>query len=132
MTNAVTSEPTPPRPPGKRASALNFVGEHGFILIFALWALFLTFRTSHFATTGNMFTILRQATIIGIVAIGAHIIILLGDIDLSPAATLGLCGVVMAKLMVEGGFSPVAAGLLVLFLGLLIGSLNGCKTVNGY
>ena len=53
---------------------------------------------------------LRQASIIGVVAIGAHFIILLGDIDLSLAANLSLSGVVMASLMVNNELPPLAAG----------------------
>ncbi|HLA45061.1 MAG TPA: ABC transporter permease [Aggregatilineales bacterium] len=103
---------------------INVVGEQGFIVIFIAWCIYLYFSTDNFGTTNNVFTILRQASIIGIVAIGAHFIILLGDIDLSPAATLTLCGVVMAKLMVEQDYSPWIAGGLAVSLGLLIGLVN--------
>ena len=103
---------------------INVVGEQGFIVIFIAWCIYLYFSTDNFGTTNNVFTILRQASIIGIVAIGAHFIILLGDIDLSPAATLTLCGVVMAKLMVEQNYSPWIAGGLAVSLGLLIGLVN--------
>jgi len=105
--------------------ALNFLGEQGFIVIFVLWALYLTLNTQNFATVNNVFTILRQAAIIGIVAIGAHFIILLGDIDLSLASNLTLSGVVMAALMVNQSVSPLIAVLVALGLGALIGLVNG-------
>ena len=84
---------------GRRA--LQFVGEQGFIVIFLLWAIYLALNTRNFATANNLFTVLRQASIIGVVAIGAHFIILLGDMDLSLASNLSLSGVVMAALMVN-------------------------------
>src|SRR5690242_20606573 len=100
------------QPFGRRA--IQFIGEQGFIVIFLLWALYLTFNTRNFATANNLFTVLRQASIIGVVAIGAHFIILLGDIDLSLASNLSLSGVVMAALMVNNGVSPLLAGIVAL------------------
>ncbi len=108
---------------GRRA--IQFIGEQGFIVIFLLWAIYLTLNTRNFATTNNLFTVLRQASIIGVVAIGAHFIILLGDIDLSLASTLSLCGVVMAALMVNSDLPPLLAGLVALVIGALIGLVNG-------
>lgn len=104
---------------------VSFLGENGFIVIFILWALFLALNTRNFATSQNLFTVLRQASIIGIVAIGAHFIILLGDIDLSLAATLTLTGVVMTALMANQTIDPFWAALVALGLGALIGLING-------
>lgn len=104
---------------------LHFLGEQGFILIFVLWAVYLTLNTKNFATADNILTILRQATIVGIAAVGAHFVILMGLLDLSVAAIISLAGVVMAQLMIAHGFSPVAAGLVALALGALVGLVNG-------
>lgn len=104
---------------------LAFMGENGFIVIFILWALFLTLNTRNFASTNNLFTVLRQASIIGIVAIGAHLITLLGALDLSLASNLTLSGVIMARLLTEGQIAPIPAALVVLGVGALIGLING-------
>ena len=108
---------------GRRA--IQWIGGQGFIVIFVLWAVYLALNTRNFATANNLFTVLRQASIIGVVAIGAHYIILLGDMDLSLAANLSLSGVVMASLLVNNEMPPVAAALLTLVLGALIGLVNG-------
>lgn len=108
-----------------RQRLIKFLGDQGFIIIFILWGLFLTLATDAFATPHNAFTILRQASIIGVMAIAAHIIILLGDMDLSVAATMSLCGVIMAVLMVSYDLHPILAALIVLLFGGLIGSING-------
>ena len=108
-----------------RRQIIHFLGEQGFIVIFILWALFLSFSTDAFATPNNAFTVLRQASIIGIMAIAAHLIILLGDIDLSIAAVMSLCGVLMAGLLVRNGLHPIVAGLAVMAVGGLIGLVNG-------
>lgn len=115
--------------PVDRSSTLrrvvSFLGENGFIVIFVLWAIYLSLNTRNFATANNLFTVLRQASIIGIVAIGAHYVILLGDIDLSLASNLTLSGVVMAALMVNQGIAPLGALLITLALGAGIGVING-------
>lgn len=104
---------------------INFLGEQGFLVIFFLWSLYLTFNTKNFATSDNLFTILRQATITGIAAIGAHFIILMGDLDLSVAAIISLAGVVMGEAMVNYGYHPVLAALAALAVGAVVGVVNG-------
>jgi ribose transport system permease protein len=104
---------------------IQFIGEQGFIVIFLIWAIYLALNTRNFATTNNLFTVLRQASIIGVVAIGAHTIILLGDIDLSLAANLSLSGVVMAALIINNGVPTLGAALVALALGAAVGLING-------
>ena len=123
-----TANPAPAQQDGggvSRQQIINILGEQGFIVIFILWAVFLSFSTDSFATAGNAFTVLRQASIIGIMAIAAHLIILLGDIDLSIASVMSLCGVLMAGLLVRNGFHPLLATLTVMAVGGLIGLANG-------
>jgi ribose transport system permease protein len=104
---------------------IQFIGEQGFIVIFLIWAIYLALNTRNFASATNLFTVLRQASIIGVVAIGAHYIILLGDIDLSLAANLSLSGVVMAALMINNGVPTFGAAVIALLLGAAVGLVNG-------
>ena len=110
---------------GYRRRVISFLGEQGFIAIFVLWAVFLTITTDSFATPNNIFTVLRQATIIGILAIGEHLIVLLGTMDISLASILTLTGVAMAAALVHFGLPPLLAALIVLALGALTGLING-------
>lgn len=104
---------------------MRSLAEYGFVVMFFLWAVYLTLATDNFATTDNIFTILRQAAIIGITAIGAHFVILMGDMDLSAAAVISLSGVVMGEAMVNQGFAPIPAALAALVVGALVGLANG-------
>ena len=108
-----------------RRKFITFLGEQGFIAIFLLWAVYLTINTKNFATTDNVFTILRQATIIGIAAIGAHFVILMGDLDLSVSAVISLSGVLLGELMVNQGVATIPAALVALALGAAVGLVNG-------
>jgi len=121
------SSPTPgaAQRRGWPRQVVNFLGEQGFIAIFFLWAVYLSFSTDNFATSENVFTILRQATIIGIAAIGAHFVILMGDLDLSAASLISLAGVVMAEAMINHGYAPIPAALAALIVGAAVGLVNG-------
>jgi ribose transport system permease protein len=123
----ISTKPAPSAAQGRvwQRQVINFVGEQGFIVIFFLWAVYLTFNTDNFATTDNVFTILRQATIIGIAAIGAHFVILMGDLDLSAASLISLAGVVMGEAMIDHGYAPLPAALAALIVGAVVGMVNG-------
>ena len=59
---------------------------------------------------------------IGIIAVGMTFVVLLGGIDLSVGAVLGLSAVGTAALMVDSGFGIVAAVTVVLLIGALFGA----------
>jgi rhamnose transport system permease protein len=96
------------------------------LLAAALGAEILIFsRTgSHFATTGNLFEILRLSTEIGLLALVMTPIILSGGIDLSVGSLLGLCAILFGKFWRDAGMSPPLAGLCTLLAGALAGGLN--------
>src|ERR1051325_3721004 len=89
------------------------------LLAAALGAEILIFsRTgSHFATTGNLFEILRLSTEIGLLALVMTPIILSGGIDLSVGSLLGLCAILFGKFWRDAGMSPPLAGLCTLQIG---------------
>jgi ribose transport system permease protein len=104
---------------------LEIIGENGFILIFILWIIFLSFATNTFLKSQNIFTVLRQAAIVSIASIGEMLVMLLGGMDVSIAALLGFSGIVGVSLMVNFGVSPVLASLVCVLVGGLIGFING-------
>jgi ribose transport system permease protein len=108
-----------------RHRVLDFLGENGFIVIFVLWCLFLQLATRRFATEGNIFTILRQASIVSIVAIGETLVLLTGAMDVSLAAVLGFSGIVTASLMTTAQLPPWLACLIGVGVGGAIGLVNG-------
>lgn len=62
-----------------------------------LLALILSFSSEHFLTERNIFNILDQSVVIGIVAVGMTFVILTGGIDLSVGAVFGLTGIILAQ-----------------------------------
>jgi ribose transport system permease protein len=64
---------------------------------------------------GNLSNLLGQISVLSLVACGATILIISGNFDISVGANIGLSSVVMAMLMRNGVFPPLAA-----FIGVLI------------
>jgi len=109
----------------KPQKLIEIIGENGFIFIFILWVVVLSLTTDTFLKSQNIFTVLRQAAIVSIVAIGEMLVMLLGGMDVSLAALLGFSGIVAVSLMVKFDLSPLLAGLASVLVGGLIGFLNG-------
>lgn len=109
-----------------RERVVDFLSENGFIVIFLLWCVFLSLTTPAFLTVSNLMIVLRQASIVGIVAIGEALIVLSGSgMDVSLASILGLSGVLVASSMVDRGMSPWVAGCIGLLIGSAVGLFNG-------
>ena len=84
--------------------------------------------SSNFLTPFNLETMALNATVLGFLALGVAPVIMTGDIDLSIASTLALCGVVMAVLWQHGMNIWAAAGLAIV-LGGILGLVNGFVVV---
>ncbi|TPN69979.1 ABC transporter permease [Mesorhizobium sp. B1-1-1] len=86
-------------------------------------AVILSFISPHFFTERNMFNILDQSVVLGIVAVGMTLVILTGGIDLSVGSVAGVTGIILALLLKEFPI-PVAIALAV-GCGALIGLFSG-------
>jgi len=86
-------------------------------------AIALAFVSPHFFTERNLFNILDQSVVLGIVAVGMTLVILTGGIDLSVGSIAGLSGIVLALLLKE--FPIPVAIFLAIGGGALIGLVSG-------
>jgi ribose transport system permease protein len=91
-------------------------------LAFALGAA-LSLLSPHFLTSNNLWNVLDQSVVVGIVAIGMTFVILIGGIDLSVGSVAGLTGVVLGRGL-EHFPIPVAIVLAIL-AGATIGLFSG-------
>ena len=85
-------------------------------------------QNSNFLTSGNFLNLIIQAAGIMTIAMGIVFVLLLGEIDLSVGFVSGVGGAVVALLTLPGGhfeLAGVPAIVVVLIIGLLIGTLNG-------
>ena len=98
---------------------------NGLLVVLLIWVIILAVATDGFATRSNVLLVLRQSSTIGVVAIGATLVILLGEIDLSLGAVVSVSGVIAAKLLLAGDLPVLAAATAAVLVGAGCGLANG-------
>jgi ribose transport system permease protein len=89
------------------------------------------FASDNFFTVSNILNVLRQVSIVAILAVGMTFVILTGGIDLSVGAVMGLAGTFAAGVMVNMGMPGVIGLVAALVVGLLFGLFNGAMVAWG-
>lgn len=105
---------------GKRLFGRLEVRMLGLALVIAVS---LSFLSPYFLTSNNIFNILDQSVVIGIIAVGMTFVILTGGIDLSVGSVAGFTGIVMALAIQE--FSIPIAIAMAIGAGAMIGLASG-------
>lgn len=95
-----------------------------FALIVLLVAVLAALRPDTFFTSENLFNILKQVSLVTIVAVGQTLVMTSGGIDLSVGFNLSLSGVMLAWFIQEG-MDPVAAVALGVACSAIAGYGNG-------
>ncbi|BAB06040.1 ABC transporter permease [Halalkalibacterium halodurans] len=103
--------------------AKHILKKYGIFLILILLIALMSILTPHFLTSTNLVNIVRQMSIIGILAIGVTPIIITKGIDLSSGSLIALVSVVVASF--AQGDSIMLPILMGVGVGLLIGLING-------
>ncbi len=78
-----------------------------------------------FLDINNIFNLLRQASINGLLALGMTFVVLTGGIDLSVGSILGASGIFAALVAQNQGIPWFVAVLIGLGVGLILGTING-------
>ena len=94
------------------------------LALLLLYVLFTALAPDTFARASNLLTMLRQTSVVGIVAVGMTFTIVLGGIDLSVGSAVALVTVVVA-LCLRAGMGPFSAAALGVVSGGLLGLCNG-------
>lgn len=108
-----------------RADWVRFFRTYGTLIAgVAIIVVFSILSPNSFATLGNFINITRQISLLVIIAIGATLVMSVGEFDLSVGATASLGGVLAAQMAVQG--YPMAAVFTVpLLFAAVIGFVNG-------
>lgn len=96
----------------------------GVILAWILLIILFAIANPAFIRWSNIFTILRQASIVGVCSVGMTFVILTGGMDLSVGSNIGVSCVAGALMLSKGVPIPVVI-LVVLLIGCAIGLFNG-------
>ena len=94
-----------------------------FIALLAIF-LFFSFMSPFFFGLENLINVMRQVSLLGIIAMGMCLVIICGEIDLSVGSIYGASGILTGVMLVHGLPIWLAVG-----LGLATGTL--CGLING-
>lgn len=109
---------------------INRFQEMGIFIALLSLCIILSFSSSHFLKLENLLNVLRQISVVGIIAVGEALVIITGGIDLSVGSILALGGVCTA-LLAQTGLNPWIALIVGLVVGGIVGLINGLIVVKG-
>ncbi len=120
-TTGTTSDPEAAGPTATRGSRVP--ESTALIVVLIALGIYFTIRSPYFLGYDNFLNILTAASIVGIIAAPATLLLVAGQIDLSVGSGLAFCGIVMAYVTAHHNLTlGVIAAILA---GLLIGAVNG-------
>jgi D-xylose transport system permease protein len=105
--------------------ALKFLKENGTLVALVVLAIIFSFADEAFFTPRNLTNLTRQTTIVGIIAVGMTMVILINGIDLSVGSIVGLSAITVTLLMQAGVNVWLALLLTLLLSGVVVGLWNG-------
>jgi ribose transport system permease protein len=114
--------------PGSLASIRSLIGGNEIVFVLAVLVALASFASPAFLTETNIRNVLNQASILGILALGQFLVVLVGGFDLSVAAVMALASVVFASLAPT---SMVLATCAALGVGAGLGLLSGVAVTIG-
>jgi ribose/xylose/arabinose/galactoside ABC-type transport system permease subunit len=100
----------------------KFFYDQTILIIFIVFVIIISMASPNFLRISNIFNIVRQITVLGIMACGMSIVVIGKGMDLSSASILALAAVVNVMLQQYGYWPAAIAGVLV---GVICGFLNG-------
>ncbi|MEG2860030.1 MAG: ABC transporter permease [Clostridia bacterium] len=103
----------------------NMLGSYGIIFVLVLLIAVFASLSPRFLSKDNVFNILRQVSIVGIISVGMTFVMLTGGIDLSCGSVVGASCVGAALLMTKANMHPVLACVIMAVFGTLLGLING-------
>jgi inositol transport system permease protein len=113
----------------------SFVRKYAIVLIFIAMFIAMTFLTDAFLQPRNLVNVVRQISVVGLIAIGVTMVIITTGIDLSSGSVLALAAVFAASLAQQpdwhdakypGLVVPVIVPIVAaLAIGALCGAING-------
>ena len=106
----------------------RFLKNNGTVIALILLVMLMTIIEPSFFTPRNMSNLIRQVSVVGIIAVGMTFVILIAGIDLSVGSIVGLSAVVVALLMQAGFPVWLAIILTVLSVGVITGLFTGFMT----
>jgi len=103
------------------------VREAGVVVVLILLAIGMSIIAPGFFTAGNLWAIGRNASEVGVMALGMSVVLITAQVDLSVGALYGAGGITAGLLLSQGNQAVVAIGG-GLIVGVVVGLVNGVLT----
>jgi ribose transport system permease protein len=97
----------------------------GVLVALLALVILLSFAAPAFLSQYNMSVVARQASFVGLVALGQTLVLLTGGIDLSVGAAAGLSAIFGSLLLTQTGIHPYAVLPITALFGMMLGCING-------
>ncbi|MGV8050282.1 MAG: ABC transporter permease [Anaerolineaceae bacterium] len=108
----------------KRYTTISFVRKYGTALFGLLVFIFFSIFANNFFTWNNQMILLRQMSMLTIVALGFTFVMAAGGFDMSLGNAAGLINILFGMVYINTG-NLFLAVIVAILVGLLIGALNG-------
>lgn len=110
----------------KKMNIGTIIGKYGVYIALLVLFIVMSITSDSFLTVTNLFNILKQNAVYGILAVGMTFVIVTGGIDLSVGAIVALSACFATKLAQEGSELPVVVALTVgVLAGIVCGAFSG-------
>ena len=111
---------------GGKANIGLILSKYGVYVAFAILLIILSVVTEGFLTRTNVINILKQISVIGVMAVGMTFVIAAGGIDLSVGAVSACASCIACSFSIEGEALPLPVALLVgCLVGVAFGAFSG-------
>lgn len=97
----------------------------GILVALVVLIVALSLAADNFLSAYNVEVVVRQATFVGLVALGQTLVLLVGGIDLSVGAAAGLSAIVGSMALTQWGLHPWLVIPFTMLFGLCLGAING-------
>jgi ribose transport system permease protein len=102
----------------------DFVLKHATYLIFGAVLIYFGLQAPNFLFPESLGNIVKQASFIGIAAVGMTFVLLTAGIDLSVGSVMYLAPLVAGMVMQQFGVPPVLGLFVAIVMGMLLGAIN--------
>lgn len=107
-----------------REGLIKIAEKYAILLVLVILVVVASTLAENFLSVRNIFNILRQITVVGILAMGEMIVLISGMLDLSNGSVLALAGVLSVSVYMATG-SLLIAFILALVVGVIANIING-------
>ncbi len=107
------------------------VRETGVLLALILLFVFFSLANKYFLGVTNLLNVVRQVSLLGIIALGMTMVITCAEIDLSVGAVYGLASTIAGMMMTKGGLPIWMSLLFTILVCIAVGAFNGILVTYG-